>query len=241
MTSEERPATRALTNGEYTPEPQEEWLEPRHFSRAAGIGLALGAASLFLCLGFLTGVPAVAACLVAIKRIDRSRGALLGRRPALVGLVMGLLGTIISLLLLPTVLPYFGADRARAREQECTAQVEELTQACLQYAAAHAQRWPATWSDVQEYVGGTDELAKLLVCPAGRGSDDVSYALVHPGGPVDSGEPAAADAIVREVDANHHGGHIEGFADGTVDWVSNDLEEMAPAAPDESERGSGRE
>ena len=210
------------TNEESPESAPEEWPASRHFSRLAAIGLALGAASLLLCLGFLTGLPAAVVCLVAIKRIDRAQGGLVGRRPALVGLVMGLLGTILSLLLLPMLLPYFGADRAREREQECSAQVEQLAQACLQYAAAHGQHWPATWTDVQDYVGGEAELAKLLVCPAGRGSDEVSYVLVHPGGAVENGEPAAADAILREIEANHHGGHVEGFADGHADWVSDE-------------------
>jgi hypothetical protein len=61
----------------------------------ATTALVLGIMSL-LCLGFLSGVPAMIVARRATRAIDSSRGQLGGRGSATAGFVTGLIGTVVS-------------------------------------------------------------------------------------------------------------------------------------------------
>jgi hypothetical protein len=49
-----------------------------------------------LCCGLLTGIPAIYVGARALSDIEASRGRLVGRRLAWVGIILGILGTIGS-------------------------------------------------------------------------------------------------------------------------------------------------
>lgn len=74
------------------PSPSDPFFQDLTYSRAKNAFL-LGLASV-LCCGLLTGIPAIWIGLRAIRDIDASHGRLRGRGTAIVGIVLGVIGTL---------------------------------------------------------------------------------------------------------------------------------------------------
>jgi hypothetical protein len=70
---------------------------PPWTSGMAIASLVLGICS-FLCLGFLTGIPAIILGALGLVKIEQSRGDLKGKGMAIAGIVMGGIGTVFSAL-----------------------------------------------------------------------------------------------------------------------------------------------
>jgi hypothetical protein len=77
------------------PAPSDKYFEGLTYSRAKN-ALWLGLASL-VCCGLFTGIPAIFVGARALSDIEASRGRLVGRGTAWVGIVLGIIGTLASL------------------------------------------------------------------------------------------------------------------------------------------------
>jgi amino acid transporter len=77
------------------PGPSDKYFEGLTYGRATN-ALWLGLASL-VCCGLFTGIPAIYVGAKALSDIEASRGRLIGRGTAWVGIVLGIVGTVASL------------------------------------------------------------------------------------------------------------------------------------------------
>ena len=190
--------------------------------RTAGIAIAslvLGILSV-TCLSILAGIPALICGAIAMQRIGRSGGALLGKGQALAGLIMG----GISFALLPftlgigagLLLPAVTNARGAAQQAACMSHVRQCTLACTMYMQEHNNTLPMSWGDVEPFIGDKTPGQSVLHCPLNR-TGPVSYELVNTGKRLtDLGRPEET-VIVREIAASHHGKRVVGFADGHVE------------------------
>jgi uncharacterized protein DUF4190 len=76
------------------PSPSDRYFQDLTYHRAKN-ALLLGLLS-FFCCGFLTGVPAIVIGLLGLRDIRESNGRLRGRGSAIVGIVLGVLGTFAT-------------------------------------------------------------------------------------------------------------------------------------------------
>lgn len=177
--------------------------------------LVLGILSWVLCLGVLTGIPAIILGAVGLKKIDAARGGLTGRGMAMAGLITGSLSFFLVFFQVALVLPAVSAARARAQEAACLNNVRVLCLACNAFADANEDRLPASLDELKPFVGGT--LAQVLQCPRQRGSAEPSYELLEGGKKLQEiGDPART-VIVRELHPHPRGTRAMGFADGHVE------------------------
>jgi len=143
-------------------------LPRRPLSIAAAISPVLGVLGL---AGGITAVPGLVLAVVALTRIEKSRGQLRGVRLAIAGAVLSGLTLIIGpALVFPAML--------RATEQSkatvCHQHLQQLARAFQAYAREHDGRLPAarSWSkDLSPYVRSP----QVLQCPAVRAR--CAYAL----------------------------------------------------------------
>jgi hypothetical protein len=77
------------------PSPSDPLFEGLTYSRAKN-AFWLGLVSLFCC-GLLTGIPAIFVGVRALSEIEASGGRLIGRGTAWVGIILGIIGTLVSL------------------------------------------------------------------------------------------------------------------------------------------------
>jgi hypothetical protein len=77
------------------PSPSDKYFEGLTYSRAKN-AFWLGLFSLFCC-GLFTGIPAIYVGSKALSDIEASRGRLIGRGTAWVGIILGIIGTLGSL------------------------------------------------------------------------------------------------------------------------------------------------
>jgi hypothetical protein len=73
--------------------PSDKYFQDLTYYRAKN-SLLLGLSSI-LCCGFLTGIPAIWIGLRALRDIDASNGRLRGRRSAMAGIVLGVIGSLV--------------------------------------------------------------------------------------------------------------------------------------------------
>lgn len=76
------------------PSPSDKYFEGLTYGRATN-AFWLGLLSLFCC-GLFTGIPAIYVGAKALSDIEASRGRLIGRGTAWVGIVLGIIGTLTS-------------------------------------------------------------------------------------------------------------------------------------------------
>ena len=76
-----------------SPSPSDKYFQDLTYSRAKNAFL-LGITAV-LCCGFLTGIPAIWVGLHAIRDIDASNGRLRGRGTAKVGILLGVIGSLV--------------------------------------------------------------------------------------------------------------------------------------------------
>jgi Protein of unknown function (DUF1559)/Domain of unknown function (DUF4190) len=128
--------------------------EPLEENGSASVSLSLGLVSALLC--FLTGLPAVLFGVIALIQIRRSPGRYTGRSKAVVGLVSGLMFSIIGFVVLP-----FWINRTR----EAAVRVTDAGQLCQMATAIR------NYHDAQGYLPGSlpllDQDGKPLG-PAGK-------------------------------------------------------------------------
>src|SRR5262249_17704056 len=111
---------------------------PTKSSRKARWALFLGVLSPFLCvLGPITALAAVVLGAMGRRDVARSQGELGGASAALAGLVMGLIGLVISGLTTLVAWPSLQSFGEGAARKQNRTDLQQLAQAMLRYEANH--------------------------------------------------------------------------------------------------------
>ncbi len=121
----------------------------------ATASLILGILSL-ACIGFLAGIPAIICGHIARGRARHQPERYGGGGLALAGLILGYVGTLVPLLILPAMLlPALTRAKAKAQEINCMNNMKQVGLAVRTWALDHDNQYP--WN-VSTNSGGTMEL-----------------------------------------------------------------------------------
>ena len=108
------------------------------------------------CFGFLAGVPAIICGHVARGRARREPSQYGGAALALAGLIMGYVGVLVTLVILPgMLLPALAKAKSRAQRINCVNNMKQIGLAFRIWAVDHGDKFPFNVSTNQ---GGTLEL-----------------------------------------------------------------------------------
>jgi len=200
---------------------------PPKTSAIALTSLGLGISVPFLPrgLGISAAYSGVVLGLVALYKIKRSDGRLIGRGVALTG-------TIVSVLILLTVAA-LGRTYTKAWRLSCIATARQLATAMVMYTDDHGKiPFAANWCDAILPTYVKDE--KAFICPAGDRTQCCHYALnaklagvekgkVHPGTVVifetDGGWNVSGGPELLPKKLRHEGTVTVGYPDGHVESV----------------------
>jgi len=89
--------------------------------------MILGIVSFVLCLGFLTGIPAIILGHMSRGKIKRSNGQLGGGGMALTGLILGYITTAFTIIYVIFILVFAGAMATTAASMEYDGDMEGVT------------------------------------------------------------------------------------------------------------------
>jgi len=148
-------------------------------------------------IGFVSGI-------VALVRIKKSRGALVGKVPAVSGVILAFL-ILVRFSLVLTV----SSARESARRATCVANEQKMFRAIQLYADEHDGKYPNSPNELRAYL--TREYD--LVCPMEPDIKKDSYILV-----CDTNSPNGV--MIRESGNRHFGGSNVAYADGRIVWES---------------------
>jgi prepilin-type processing-associated H-X9-DG protein len=212
---------------------------PTKTSGLAVWSLVLGIAGIALCLGPLTGIPALIMGIIALKNIRSSGGRLAGEGMAMGGVITGGISFVmiaVMAMMAGMLLPALARAREEARKAVCKSNLKNIGLGMMMYAQDNDNQFPAKLSQLYpEYLTDLD----LFMCPSSgktiTSADQIDtktpYVLV-PGVPLGSG---GAVVLAYERRGMHEGGTNVLFADGHVEWVSgNRLDQLIgnpPGAP----------
>ena len=165
----------------------------------------------FLCVP-LCGIVALVMGIVALSKINKSNGMLLGRGKAISGIIFGIWAFLrlpILAILAAMLLPALSAAREKARQISCCSNLKQIALAVHMWASDNDDRMPNA-DDVPdklvEYVG--NEAA--MHCPEGG-----EYIYFLNGSKIGSIKNPSRTIIA--ICPNHHlGGTMTAFADGHV-------------------------
>jgi hypothetical protein len=127
--------------------------------------LVLGILSVVGCLFLLAGVPAIITGAIARKRASQSPEQYGGAGLALTGLILGCVGTVLTVVALVAAglaLPALAKAKGRAQSIMCVNNLKQIGLAVRIYASDHGDKFPNGFGQL------TNELqdARVLVCPA---------------------------------------------------------------------------
>lgn len=148
--------------------------EEGKLSRLAIASLVLGAVGLFT-LG-LSALLGLVLGIIALVRINNSRGALRGKGLAIGGTILSAFFALMLPLLLALLLPALAQAKARAQSINCMNNLKQLALAGMMYANDHQGHFPSgdNWCDaVGPYVGGR----ATFRCPTGDPEQPCHYAF----------------------------------------------------------------
>ena len=145
----------------------------RPFTMAKPSNLSMATTALILGILSFVGVPvcglgALILGIIAISKINRSNGMLLGKGKAIVGVVFGCWSIIRLILAFAVLLPMAAKARDRAREIACTSNLKMIAMGFALFESDHNGNIPSSMIDIQPYLN-----SKRVQCPAS--SHDLSF------------------------------------------------------------------
>jgi prepilin-type processing-associated H-X9-DG protein len=206
------------------------------------IGLAV--TSLVLgCLGLLScGITALVGLvlgIIALVRINKSKGQLGGQGLALAGIIVSAVFLLIGPIPAAMLLPALSKAKQKAAGILCMSNVKQLNLALIMYADDNKERFPTgtAWCDsLRAYLGGS---TNAFICPQGARDQRCHYALNAQlaGRGMKEVQAPAQTVLVFEIDGGwnmsggrelfpatprHSRAYSVGFADGHAEMVRPD-------------------
>ncbi len=120
----------------------------------------LGIVSFVLCLGVLTGVPAILCGYAAKNRVRLSPREYGGAGLAMAGLILGFLSVVYTILIVAMLVPVFGNSRKHAQLTMCSSNMRQIGLALRVWGLDHHGQFPF---NVSTNDGGTQELCRTGV------------------------------------------------------------------------------
>lgn len=117
----------------------------------------LGIASFALCLGVLTGIPAIICGHAAKKRARRSPGQYGGAGLATAGFILGCLSAVYTILIVAMLLPVIGNPRKHGQLVLCNSRMKQIGLALRVWGMDHQGQFPF---NVSTNAGGTMEFCR---------------------------------------------------------------------------------
>ncbi len=151
------PVVRPANPGTEAPPALARATEPRGRQGLAISSFALGIVSFVLCLGILTGIPAIICGHVARNRARRLAGEYGGTGLATVGVLLGYLSVVYTLLILVLLLPVVGNSRMHSQLTVCNSHMKQIGLALRVWGVDHEGHFPF---NVSTNAGGTRELCQ---------------------------------------------------------------------------------
>ena len=131
--------------------------KPSNLSMAT-TALSLGIVSFFVPV---CGLGALILGIIALIKINRSNGMLLGKGKAIIGVIFGCLSTIWLILTFVVLKPAAIKAKEKAQEISCTSNLKQIGLAYVMYIGDHDNCIPNSIEEIQKYIG-----PGKLTCPA---------------------------------------------------------------------------
>jgi hypothetical protein len=141
-------------------------------SKAAVWAIVLGILAGFT--SALTTIPAIICGIIAIGKINKSRGQLKGKGLAITGIIASVAGPALTISML---LPTLSKAKMQAQQVACGSHMRQLGQAMSFYVLDNMgmHPTPSKWCDlIQPYLGQSSE--KVMLCPTKKDAR-CTYAL----------------------------------------------------------------
>ena len=197
-------------------------------NRAAVWAVVFGALSFVL--SFLAGIPAVVLGIIGMRKAsaDRATG---GQGMAIVGLILGIVGSFLGCaflsLFMSILLPSLSRAREEATRVKCAASMRQIGQGLFTYSSDNGGRLPPS---LDVAVKGGYLTAPVPGCPVhGAASSGAVRGTVTPAGYVYVGQGInlwkvnnAASLVVLYEQPAHRGGINVLYADGHVEYYARD-------------------
>ena len=207
---------------------------PPKTSRLAVTSLVLGCLGLLTC--GITSLVGLVLGIIALVRINQSKGQLGGQGLALAGTIVSAVFLLLAPITAAMLLPALAKAKQKATGIQCMNNVKQLNLGLMMYANDNKDVFPSgtAWCDtLLPYLGGS---AKVFICSQGalnqRGHYAVNARLA--GHSIKDIQAPAQTVLVFEIDggwnvsggrellpvkARHGGAYAVGFADGHVEMV----------------------
>lgn len=181
-------------------------------SKTSGLAIAslvLGILGLTCILPIIGPILAIVFGIVALSRINKSRGAITGNGQAIAGLVLGGVGLVMIPIMAAMLLPALSAAREKGRQAVCISNVKVIGLGCAMYADTYNGSLPQKLDDLTNFVTTT----KYFACPSSKDSTRYSYEFT---GVTNKWGNDLHVVILREIEANHRGRRVVLYNDGTA-------------------------
>jgi prepilin-type processing-associated H-X9-DG protein len=207
---------------------------PPKTSRLAVTSLVLGCLGLLTC--GITSLVGLVLGIIALVRINQSKGQLGGQGLALAGTIVSAVFLLLAPITAAMLLPALAKAKQKATGIQCMNNVKQLNLGLMMYANDNKDVFPSgtAWCDtLLPYLGGS---TKVFICSQGapdrRGHYAVNARLA--GHSIKDIQAPAQTVLVFEIDggwnvsggrellpvkARHAGAYAVGFADGHVEMV----------------------
>lgn len=136
--------------------------EPKPRIALAVISLVLGILSVLLCIGLLTGVPAIVTGHIVRRKVKADPKGYRGGRLGLAGLVLGYLSLAQTLVIVLAMQPVFRQAKAQGEVMKCRYNLMQIGMAVRIYANVNEGVYPRTTAQFGPHLG----FSTFLVCPA---------------------------------------------------------------------------
>lgn len=134
----------------------------------ATVSLVFGILS-FIMIPFC-GLVSLITGIIALVKINSSKGVLQGRGKAIAGLILGVWSivrlSVLAIILAAILLPALTVAKSRAREVFCMNNLKKIATNAFQFAEEHNDTFPASMEELMDYMKKSDSnFTEDLHCP----------------------------------------------------------------------------